>query len=380
MKTPQIVIFLSIVLGIYTLVNLFIYFQTRPVFNIPTLGVWLRLIFLLIVLSYPFGRILEMLVGGQIPTLLVKMGSIWLAFMLYLTLLFIVLSIVLLAAKLSGTLTTQFRMYSVLVVYAVAVLIIVSGYFNAINPRINKISINIDKLIPGNNLRIAMVSDIHLGTIIGKKELSKLIEMLNSQDADFVFLVGDIFDEDVAPVVNGQMGVLFQEIKSRYGVYAVTGNHEFFSNHKTKIDYLQNHGVNMLLDSVANIAGINIIGRYDRQSYFALKQDRKPLQELMQEVNRNQLTILLDHQPLNLNEAVENSIDIQLSGHTHHGQMWPLNIATRAIFEVSMGYKKKENAHIYVSPGFGTWGPRVRLGNRPEIAVIDVTSSENVKL
>lgn len=374
------IIFLIIVLTIYFSVNLFLFYQTKPLFELSGFGLWIKIFLLVLILAYPIGRTLEATWRTEFAVVLTKIGSIWLAFMLYLTLLFIVLSLVLLAAKLSGALTSQFRMFSVLIVYAVASLIIVSGYFNAINPRVNKISIKVDKPIPGNKLRIAMVSDIHLGTIIGKKELAKLVEMLNSQDADFVFLVGDVFDEDVAPVVNGQMGVLFQEIKSRYGVYAVTGNHEFFSNHKDKIDYLQNHGVNMLLDSVANIAGINIIGRYDRQSYFALKQNRKPLQELMQEVNHGQLTILLDHQPMNLAEASECNVDIQLSGHTHHGQMWPLNLATRAIFEVSMGYKKKENTHIYVSPGFGTWGPRVRLGNRPEIAVIDVIGSENVKL
>jgi hypothetical protein len=217
-----------------------------------------------------------------------------------------------------------------------------------------------------------MASDIHLGTIIGKNDLAKLVEKINYQNPDIVLLVGDIFDEDIAPVVNGQMGDLFERFNAKYGVFAVTGNHEFFSNHQAKIEYLQNHGVNVLNDTVATLANINIVGRYDRQSNYALGQNRKTLPELTKDIDQSRFTIVLDHQPSNLSESVESGIDLQLSGHTHHGQVWPFNYITKAIFEVSMGYKKKGNTHIYVSPGYGTWGPRVRLGNRPEIAVIKV--------
>jgi predicted MPP superfamily phosphohydrolase len=101
---------------------------------------------------------------------------------------------------------------------------------------------------------------------------------------------------------------------------------------------------------------------------------RKPIEQLVENIDKNLFTIMLDHQPYNLNEAVENGIDLQISGHTHHGQMFPLNLITKSIFEVSRGYKQIENTHIYVSTGFGTWGPPVRVGNRPEIVVIEVSS------
>ncbi|HDP74761.1 MAG TPA: metallophosphoesterase, partial [Bacteroidales bacterium] len=164
----------------------------------------------------------------------------------------------------------------------------------------------------------------------------------------------------------------FERINAKYGVFAVTGNHEFFSNHQAKIEYLQNHGVNVLNDAVVTLANINIVGRYDRQSNYALGQTRKSLSELMLNIDKSRFTIVLDHQPFNLNESVESRADLQLSGHTHHGQMWPFNYITKAVYEVSMGYTKKEDTHFYVSPGYGTWGPRVRLGNRPEIVVIKV--------
>ena len=87
-------------------------------------------------------------------------------------------------------------------------------------------------------------------------------------------------------------------------------------------------------------------------------------------MDRSKPVILLDHQPFNLEKSVKEGVDLQLSGHTHHGQLWPLNYITSAIYEVSTGYRKIENTHFYVSTGFGTWGPPIRLGNRPELVNI----------
>lgn len=376
MKIPQIFIFLSVVLGIYTLVNLYLFYQTRPVFGLPSIGSAMKFVFWFIVLSYPLGRTLEAIIGGQIPTLLVKLGSFWLAFMLYLTLFFLLFHLTAHLAtwlfKIDLKNTLEFHRLAVGIIYSAALIIIFAGYLNAINPKVNHLEISTTKPLPDGNLTIVMASDIHLGTIIGKNDLAKLVEKINHQNPDIVLLVGDIFDEDIAPVVNGQMGDLFERFNAKYGVFAVTGNHEFFSNHQAKIEYLQNHGVNVLNDTVATLANINIVGRYDRQSNYALGQNRKTLPELTKDIDQSRFTIVLDHQPSNLSESVESGIDLQLSGHTHHGQVWPFNYITKAIFEVSMGYKKKGNTHIYVSPGYGTWGPRVRLGNRPEIAVIKV--------
>jgi len=376
MKIPQVVIFLSIVLGVYTLVNLFLYYQTRPLFNLSSIGTWIKLLFWIVVIAYPLGRTLESLIGGQIPTLLVKLGSIWLAFMLYLTLLFLLFQILSPVANYMFHIdfkgNTHIRQISTGIVYIASILIIVAGYINAISPKIAELKIDTHKPLPNNKLTIVMASDIHLGTIIGKKDLGKLVQRINIQNPDLVLFAGDIFDEDIAPVVNGQMGKLFEEIKSKYGVYAVTGNHEFFRNYQAKIDYLNEHGVKVLCDTAIVAGDINIIGRYDRQSNFALGQNRKPLLELTKHIYKERFTVVLDHQPFNLNEAVESGADLQLSGHTHHGQMWPFNYITKAIYEVSMGYKKIKDTHFYVSPGYGTWGPRVRLGNRPEVVVIRI--------
>jgi len=110
-----------------------------------------------------------------------------------------------------------------------------------------------------------------------------------------------------------------------------------------------------------------LIGREDRTN-----NRRKNILSLLDSVDKSKPIILLDHQPFNLSESADNDIDLQISGHTHHGQLWPFNFITKAIYEVSSGYKKIKNTHVIVSNGYGTWGPPMRLGNRPEILIIDL--------
>jgi len=108
-----------------------------------------------------------------------------------------------------------------------------------------------------------------------------------------------------------------------------------------------------------------------------MRKTRRPLSELMVDVDKQQPIIVMDHQPIGLDEAAEQGADLQLSGHTHHGQIWPFHLITKAVYEVSWGYKKKGQTHVYVSSGVGTWGPPVRLGNTPEIINIKLSFGKN---
>lgn len=372
-------VFLIIVLAAYSVANFFIYIQTKSVFSIPAIGRTLMVIFYLLVASYLLGRILDNFTGGFLSTLLTKAGSIWLGAMLYLILaFFLVLILRLTNTLLPITHYLDFKNYpyyqqvSVAIVYSLVAIVLILGHINAVNPTVSIIRINAGKTLPNGGIRVVAVSDIHLGAIIGKKQLGKLVKMVNAQHPDIVLLVGDTFDEDVAPVVNGGMGNLFEKINSKYGIYAVTGNHEYFGRFEEKINYLKEHKINILRDSAVLIDNFYVIGRDDRQSNYTLKRTRKSVEELTRSLDKSKFLILLDHQPYHLNEAEENGVDLQLSGHTHHGQMWPFNYITSSIFEVSHGYYHKGKTHYYVSTGFGTWGPRVRTGNRPEIVVIDI--------
>ena len=116
--------------------------------------------------------------------------------------------------------------------------------------------------------------------------------------------------------------------------------------------------------------GIFIVGREDRSSAGFGGRKRKPLDSLMADVDAAYPVVLMDHQPFGLGEAAGKGIDIQISGHTHHGQLWPLSLITRRVYEISWGEGVKGDTHYYVSSGVGTWGPPVRTGNHPEILLI----------
>ena len=154
------------------------------------------------------------------------------------------------------------------------------------------------------------------------------------------------------------------------GVYGITGNHEYINGVDSSVNYMKELKVIPLRDSSITIDnGFVLIGREDRSK--GLKK-RIPLKELVQNSEKNLPVILLDHTPFQLEEAMENGVDLQLSGHTHHGQMFPINLITSKIYELSQGYKKKGKTQYYVSSGVGTWGPPVRTGSRSEIVDIKI--------
>jgi predicted MPP superfamily phosphohydrolase len=157
------------------------------------------------------------------------------------------------------------------------------------------------------------------------------------------------------------------------GVYAVTGNHEYIGGINQSLDYLKSIHINVLVDSIITLPnGVQLIGRNDRAAGQG-KNGRKPLAELFKGIDPAKPVIVMNHQPYNLSEASVLKTDLHLSGHTHHGQMWPFNYITQSMFELSWGYLKKDQTHFYVSSGFGTWGPAMRLGNRPEVVVFELT-------
>lgn len=266
----------------------------------------------------------------------------------------------------------QVKFYTGIISIVVVSIVLIAGRINALNPHIRQLNIQINKKIEGvPKVTIALISDIHLGALVGPEHLRKMITLINEINPDLVLFAGDVVDEDLGSVINKDLGKCLQEIKAPLGVYAVTGNHEYIGGIDAATHYLQDHGITVLRDSVTQLAnGIILIGREDRDCKHFNGFERQPLQELMKDLNPSAPLILLDHQPVRFSEAVKNGIDLQLSGHTHHGQLWPFNIITSRIYRISFGYLRIENTHFYVSCGFGTWGPPIRTSSRPEIVKI----------
>jgi len=258
---------------------------------------------------------------------------------------------------------------------------VVGGYINARSINVIDYKIYIHKKA-GNlkSLNIVMASDIHLGTVLGKSFMEKIADKINSLNPEIVLFAGDIIDEDIAPVLKDNMGTAIEKIKSKYGTYAITGNHEYIGGVEAACDYLSRHGINVLRDSIAEIDNsFYIIGREDLSINRFSHKHRKELKTLIDSIDSSKPLILMDHQPFKLNEAFENKIDLQLSGHTHNGQLWPLNYLISKIYELGWGYRVNGITHYYVSCGVGGWGPPIRTGSVPEIVNIKLIFDEENK-
>ena len=387
MKVPAIIIFLSIVLTVYFLVNLYIY--RHGLMALPK-GTQLRSIFFWLFWSlaicFPLGRFIERFWTSPITDSIIWIGSFWLAAMLYLFLITVMVDLVRLSNFISPWMTKAFgdslpyfRLWTLYGAVILVLLLVIVGHVNAVWTRVSHYNISIEK--DGGNrkhLRIVTASDIHMGTIIAQRRVGKLVRLINEQKPDIVLLAGDIVDEDLGPVIRRNLGRKQEQIKAKDGVFAVTGNHEYIGGAEAAIMYLKNHGVTILRDSVVLIdRSFYIAGRDDWGSARMSGKKRKEITELLEDIDKSRPIVLLDHQPFKLDKVVPENVDIQLSGHTHHGQLWPFSYLTKAIFELSSGYLRKGNTHFIVSNGYGTWGPPVRIGNRPEIIVIDVTFTKS---
>ena len=249
-----------------------------------------------------------------------------------------------------------------LVVFAV-------GNYRFNHPEIVHLEINTEKPHQEKTVRIVMASDLHLGVTIDKKRLDKFVRLINEQQPDIVLFAGDVVDRRMKPLVQQRMDEELRQIQATLGVYAITGNHEYISGVPDEVErFMKKANVVFLRDTVCLIdSSFYLIGRDD----YTNKQ-RKSLSELVGELDCDFPRILLDHQPYNLSEAEQNNIDLQLSGHTHAGQFFPINLIVNRMYELPYGYKKKGNTHYFVSSGLGIWGPASRIGTQSEVVVIDM--------
>lgn len=381
MKKSSFVIFFSIVFSVYGLVNYYIFITGWHAIPHRSYTSTLYIVlFLLFSLSFIAGRFLERAVLNRFSSFLVWLGSFWLGAMVYILLFSVFFDIIRAVNYFFPFYPTEphlkyseLKFFLFICVISAVFVIVFFGFINARIPRVKKLDIKIAKPSKFKSLRIAAASDIHLGTIISRQMLEKIVVLINSLDADIVLLPGDVVDEDIGPVIKQNLGETLRKIKSKFGVYAITGNHEYIGGVEPACKYLEEHGIVMLRDKVIDIEnGIYIAGREDRSIKQFSGNLRKPIEEVLCGVDKSKPLILMDHQPVKLIEAAENGVDLQLSGHTHHGQLWPFNFITKKVYELSRGYKVKKKTQYYVSCGVGTWGPPVRTGNRPEIVNINL--------
>jgi predicted MPP superfamily phosphohydrolase len=374
------VVFFGIIFIIMGLLSLYIFI--RGLQSIPpdsSLRHVYSIIFWTVALSYMGGRMLENFLPSILADLLIWMGSFWIAAMLYFLMAVVSLDLLRLVNYFfpffPSAVTDNYAQAKYITLASVTGLVgllLLGGHINAVTPRVKNLDLSIAKKAGKmKSLNVVAISDVHLGTIVGRARFDQIVKKINSLDPDVVLLPGDIVDEDLIPVIKQNLGEALRNIKSRLGVFAITGNHEYIGGAEKACAYLVEHNITVLRDRIIKVGdSVILVGREDRISSRFGGRQRKALTELMAGVDKSYPIILLDHQPFGLEEAVAQGVDLQLSGHTHAGQLWPLNYIVDFIYDLPSGYAKVADTHFYVSNGAGTWGPPVRIGNRPEIVRI----------
>jgi hypothetical protein len=214
-------------------------------------------------------------------------------------------------------------------------------------------------------VKLVMMSDLHLGYHNRRDELHRWVDMINAEKPDLVLIAGDIIDGSMRPLKEQKMYEEFRRIKAP--IYACIGNHEYYSGESGAQQFYQDAGIHLLQDSVAVIGDFCIIGRDDRTNIH-----RDSLGVIMKKANLTKYCILLDHQPYHLEQAEHHHVDFQFSGHTHHGQVWPISWITESIYECAFGAYKKGHTDYYISSGLGIWGGKFRIGTRSEYVVVTI--------
>ncbi|MDR0205991.1 MAG: metallophosphoesterase [Bacteroidales bacterium] len=348
--------------------NYYVFFR---LWNILPVGKTLLVVVAVVLLLCFFvGMFGGSLLPKSIVSVVYHVGMAWFFIALYLMFIFLFLDILRLVLPMQRVMVDNWLTFGALTIVMTAVF--VYGYFNYLNTR--RVEINIEIAKPVSPLKIVGLSDLHLGYGIGKTELEKWITLINREKPDIVLISGDIIDHFTKSLDGHNLS--FEKIKSRDGVYACLGNHEYIgtpSKISQSLDFLHAAKVTVLRDTAVLINNeFYLIGRDDR---FNLK--RKSIHELLQTIDATKPLILLDHQPFYLEETAKNGIDLQFSGHTHHGQILPVNWIAKRIYEVSHGYLKKNNSHIYVSSGIGIWGGKFRIGTQSEYIVFNLKQQKN---
>ncbi len=333
---------------------------------------------------YLTGLLLYPILPVHIVRFLWLMGSTWMVFIFYLTVMWLIIDLTLylnrrkpfLGNYLNDNPRTSGAVFFAVTTLSIAAIMYV-GSLKFRYPVITKQEITINKSA-GNisSMRIVAISDLHLGYLIDRRYAKRYVDLIMEQEPDLVVFMGDIVDAEINPLTNQKTHEEFLRLNPPYGVYGCTGNHEFRYQAEAKINWLNNDAnIKMIRDSAVLINNaFYIVGREDY--VYSPRADLKTIIE-QQSVDTSMPMIVLNHTPDNLNEEMENGADIALYGHTHDGQIFPFNILTRLMFEVSSGYKQKGNTHVFVSSGVGLSGPQYRIGTKSEIVVLDVTFSSN---
>ena len=263
----------------------------------------------------------------------------------------------------------NFCTIAILVSFAV----VIYGYFEALHIRTEHVTVKTCK-IPEKigRFRVVQISDVHLGLIVGKSRLKRILRQVRDARPDILVSTGDLVDGQMDDLE--MLTDMFQKIPATYGKFAVTGNHEFYAGIDRALAFTEKAGFTVLRGEGLTVSNFLNVAGVDDPARKRYGPDHEASEKaLLEKMPREKFTLFLKHQPVISSDSL-GMFDLQLSGHTHKGQIFPFNLVTKIFYRMHTGLSKVDgNGLLYVSRGSGTWGPPVRFLSPPEVTVIDIT-------
>lgn len=273
---------------------------------------------------------------------------------------------------------TQYAKIS-MVLFTFTVIATIYGIIHARVIRITRYDCPVRKPgIQGKTFTIAHLSDLHLGSINDYRAIKKVVERVNSISPDLICITGDTFTENIKDIFERkEIEELFRSLRSRYGTYACLGNHDSGSDFSEMLQFFKNAGIRLLCEEGVDLDGILLYGRTDMTPGGDLTHRRKAIEESLRDVDRNQVIIVMDHQPGDIENSQKAGVDLLLSGHTHGGQFFPVHRMVRRVFPHYVGCRRYEQMYSIISSGTCTAVPPIRIGSDSELVVVTVRGSGN---
>jgi uncharacterized protein len=359
---------------IFLVLTGYAYFRIRSLLELRRQKIFFSIAYWLLALFFPLVEILSHSAAPAWADRFLVPGYLSLPYLLYLFLLVIAFDLLRVGNHILSLFpreslkTKNARLTSVILLLTVPGIVVLAGNIRNTELRVNEYQIEIPR--KGSDARqwsIAVASDFHLGSITDPATMPRFAEKINSLNADILLLPGDLLEGDRQEIRVEEFARAFRSIRTRYGVFGSLGNHESYGR-GNKLAFFERSGITVLKDSAVLVdRALWLIGRNDSRSV-----GRKSFRDLMQCVMDSLPVVVLDHKPTDLENIRISGADIVVCGHTHNGQLWPLNYITRSIYHISWGYEKVGSLHVFVTSGVQVWGPPVRTAGDSEIMLVHI--------
>ena len=332
------------------------------------------IVYVLLVSAFPLAEKLSHTSGMEWADFLMIAGYFSLPLLLYLILSVIVLDLALGVARLTRLLSKEtarspgVRRIRLFLVLLVPVAVVIIGAVRNNHPQIHEYSVEVPKRSSEiRQLKIAFAADFHLRETTTQRLMDRFVERVNAASPDIVLIGGDVLEGDRQGERLDEFQAQFRRLKSKYGVYGVPGNHDL--RHASAMTFFDQARIRLLQDAVERIDNaFYLVGRNDRRL-----GGQKPINELLHDCDGSLPVIVVEHRPTDLDNVSQSGADLLLSGHSHNGQLFPLNFIAKRYYELSWGYMLKNRTHVFVTSGIQVWGPPVRTAGSSEILIVNVS-------